>query len=66
LCDKVREYARDHGLATTMHWSLPDPSAAADSDRDSYPEFRRVASELDSRIEFLLPVLALHPGSRES
>jgi protein-tyrosine-phosphatase/DNA-binding transcriptional ArsR family regulator len=65
LCDKVREYAHDHGLPTTMHWSLPDPSAAADRDRDSYPEFRRVASELDSRIEFLLPVLALHTWPRE-
>jgi hypothetical protein len=48
-----------------MHWSLPDPSAAADSDRASYPEFRRVASELNGRIEFLLPVLALHTGPRE-
>jgi protein-tyrosine-phosphatase len=65
LCDKVREYTRDHGLATTMHWSLPDPSAGADSDRASYPEFRRVASELNSRIEFLLPVLALHTEPRE-
>ncbi len=66
LCDKVREYARDHGLATTMHWSLPDPSTAADSDRGSYPEFRRVASELNSRIDFLLPVLAraADPGDR--
>ena len=64
LCDKVREYARDHGLATTMHWSLPDPSAAADTDRASYPEFRRVASELNSRIDFLLPVLAADPGER--
>lgn len=53
LCDKVREYAREHGMATTMHWSLPDPSAAG----TGYSEFRRVASELDSRIEFLLPVL---------
>ena len=65
LCDKVREYARDHGLATTMHWSLPDPSAAADSDRASYPEFRRLASELNSRIEFLLPVLAQGAEPRE-
>jgi len=63
LCDKVREYAHEHGVATAMHWSLPDPSAAG-SDRASYPEFRRVASELDSRIEFLLPVLALHPSER--
>lgn len=57
LCDKVREYARHHGVATTTHWSLPDPSAVSDSDGASYPEFRRVASELDTRIEFLLPVL---------
>ncbi|MGO9929478.1 MAG: ArsR family transcriptional regulator [Mycobacterium sp.] len=65
LCDKVREYARDHDLATTMHWSLPDPWATADNDRASYPEFRRLASELNSRIEFLLPVLALHAQPRE-
>jgi protein-tyrosine-phosphatase/DNA-binding transcriptional ArsR family regulator len=56
LCDKVREYADDHGVATAMHWSLPDPSAA--TGRASYPEFRRVATELNNRIEFLLPVLA--------
>jgi protein-tyrosine-phosphatase/DNA-binding transcriptional ArsR family regulator len=57
LCDKVREYAHERGVATAMHWSLPDPSAAG-GERESYPEFRRVASELESRIEFLLPVLA--------
>lgn len=57
LCDKVREYARDHGVTTTMHWSLPDPSAASGSGRASYGEFRRVASELDTRIDYLLPVV---------
>lgn len=57
LCDKVREYARDHDVTTTMHWSLPDPSAPGVSDRASYREFRRLASELESRIDFLLPVL---------
>jgi protein-tyrosine-phosphatase len=64
LCDKVREYARDHGLVATMHWSLPDPSAAAGS--GGYREFHRVASELNNRIDFLLPVLALatQPGER--
>lgn len=62
LCDKVREYPRDHGVATAIHWSLPDPSAAGDSDRASYPEFRRVAEELNDRIDFLLPVLATGPG----
>ncbi|BCZ24626.1 ArsR family transcriptional regulator [Mycobacterium senriense] len=51
LCDKVREYASDHDLATTMHWSLPDPSAAG----AGYPQFRRVAGELSRRIDFFVP-----------
>ena len=65
LCDKVREYARDHGLATTMHWSLPDPSAAGDGDGDGDGDqgFDCVATELDNRIDFLLPVL--NAGARK-
>ncbi|WP_433574829.1 ArsR family transcriptional regulator [Nocardia brasiliensis] len=57
LCDKVREVPRDHGAATPLHWSLPDPSAAASTDAASYPEFRRVAAELDTRVRYLLPRL---------
>lgn len=53
LCDRIREIPRDHGPAATAHWSLPDPSAAGDTDRATYPEFRRVAKELDTRIAFL-------------
>ena len=53
LCDKVREVPRDHGSAVTTHWSLPDPSSAADTNRAAYPEFRRVAKEIDTRIGFL-------------
>jgi protein-tyrosine-phosphatase len=53
LCDKIRELPRDHGSAVTMHWSLPDPAAAAASDAASYPEFQRVARELESRIRYL-------------
>lgn len=62
LCDKVREYADEHGVATTMHWSLPDPSAVAGS--ASYAEFNRVAGELDTRIEFLIPALNAYPRGR--
>lgn len=58
LCDRVREYAFDHGVTTTMHWSLPDPSVAG------YREFGRVAIELDERIDFLLPVLDAYPRGR--
>lgn len=60
LCDKVREYAHNHDLTTTMHWSLPDPSAAG----AGYPEFRRVANELSSRVDFFLPVLSAGPRRR--
>jgi protein-tyrosine-phosphatase len=54
LCDRVREVPRDHGSATAVHWSLPDPPAAGATDDDSYPEFCRVAAELDLRNQFLL------------
>jgi protein-tyrosine-phosphatase len=60
LCDKVREFPRDDHSATAMHWSLPDPAAAADSNRATYRQFLRVATELNTRIGFLLPVLANH------
>ncbi len=53
LCVKIREVPREHGSATMMHWSLPDPSAGAGADRATYPEFLRVARELDTRIGFL-------------
>ena len=54
LCDKIREFPHEHGSAAAMHWSLPDPSAGS----AGYRQFRRVAAELDTRIGFLLPVLA--------
>lgn len=60
LCDKVREYARDHDLATTMHWSLPDPSAAG----AEYPQFRYVASELSRRVDFFVPGLSARAVGR--
>ncbi|CAM3423577.1 ArsR family transcriptional regulator [Kibdelosporangium persicum] len=53
LCDKIREVPRDHGPAVTTHWSLPDPAAAADTDQASYPEFQRIAREIDTRIAYL-------------
>lgn len=60
LCDKVREYARHHDLPTTMHWSVPDPSAAG----APYPEFRRVAGELSRRVDFFVAVLSARAGGR--
>ena len=55
LCDKVREVCPEFpGQPTTAHWSLADPSAAGDTDDESYPAFLRTADELDERIGLLI------------
>lgn len=54
LCDKVREIFPDFpGHPRLVHWSIPDPAAAAGSD----PVFDHVAAEIDTRIRYLLPLL---------
>ncbi|MEV4602094.1 hypothetical protein AB0K15_32445 [Amycolatopsis sp. NPDC049253] len=51
LCDRVREVCPEFpGRPRMIHWSIPDPAREA----DSYPAFRRVAAELDTRIGFLM------------
>jgi protein-tyrosine-phosphatase/DNA-binding transcriptional ArsR family regulator len=66
LCDKVREVCPEFsGQPRLIHWSIPDP-AASDTDRKSYPAFRRTAAEIDTRIRYLLPVLAHTPNRRSS
>jgi protein-tyrosine-phosphatase/DNA-binding transcriptional ArsR family regulator len=51
LCDKAREVVPGHPRRT--HWSIPDPAAG-----EGYPAFRRAATEIDTRVRHLLPVLA--------
>jgi protein-tyrosine-phosphatase/DNA-binding transcriptional ArsR family regulator len=51
LCDKVREVCPDFD-ARSAHWSIPDPAAG------TYPDFVRIAHEIDTRVRHLLPVLA--------
>jgi ArsR family transcriptional regulator, arsenate/arsenite/antimonite-responsive transcriptional repressor / arsenate reductase (thioredoxin) len=59
LCDKAREACPEFaGSPRRVHWSLPDPAAGADSPRAAYAAFDRLATELSTRIDFLLPVLA--------
>jgi protein-tyrosine-phosphatase/DNA-binding transcriptional ArsR family regulator len=59
LCDKAREVCLefvDHpGL---LHWSVPDPTAAGNSDQASYSAFTRTAADVDTRVRHLVPVLA--------
>jgi len=65
LCDKVREVCPEFlGEPEHIHWSIPDPALGAGSDEESYPEFQRVASEIESRIRFLLYVIGQQPSRR--
>jgi protein-tyrosine-phosphatase/DNA-binding transcriptional ArsR family regulator len=61
LCDRVREVCPElPGAPEAIHWSLPDPAAGTDSGDDddaTYPTFRQIAAELDTRIGFLLTTL---------
>jgi ArsR family transcriptional regulator, arsenate/arsenite/antimonite-responsive transcriptional repressor / arsenate reductase (thioredoxin) len=57
LCDKAREHCPEFpGHPGLIHWSMPDP-AAAEGELAGYPAFERAATELETRIRFLLPVL---------
>jgi len=59
LCDRAREVCPEFGdHARRPHWSIPDPAATGDGDRASYPAFTRVATDIDTRVRHLLPVLA--------
>jgi hypothetical protein len=42
------------GDPQTIHWSIPDPAAEPGSDADTCPAFERTATELETRIRFLL------------
>jgi protein-tyrosine-phosphatase/DNA-binding transcriptional ArsR family regulator len=52
LCDKARETCPEfQGRPRRTHWSIAEPS-------DDYPAFQHTASDIDTRIRHLLPVLA--------
>jgi protein-tyrosine-phosphatase/DNA-binding transcriptional ArsR family regulator len=59
LCDKAREACPEFGhRPRRIHWSIPDPATASDTNKDSYPAFQLAAAVIDTRIRHLLPVLA--------
>jgi protein-tyrosine-phosphatase/DNA-binding transcriptional ArsR family regulator len=58
LCDKAREACPDFpDDSRRVHWSIPDPAAAGDTDETTYPAFQYSATDIDTRIRHLLPVL---------
>jgi protein-tyrosine-phosphatase len=55
LCDRVREVCPElPGPPEKIHWSIADPTAGDGSDDELYPAFQRLATDLVSRIAFLL------------
>ncbi|GIH04924.1 ArsR family transcriptional regulator [Rhizocola hellebori] len=61
VCDRVREVCPEFpGHPRPIHWSIPDPAQDG-----RYPAFQRTASELASRIGFLLHDIALDHTTRE-
>ena len=58
LCDRVREVCPEFpGAPHLIHWSIPDPAREPGSDEDTLPAFERTATELSSRIGFLIDAI---------
>ena len=52
VCDNARESCPIWpGQPTVLHWSLPDPALAQGTDEEVYETFRKVARDLERRIE---------------
>ena len=59
LCDRVREVCPEFpSHPQLVHWSIPDPAREGATNRASYPAFERTAAELETRIGYLLHLLA--------
>ena len=48
-----------------MHWSIPDSAASNDSGQARHTQFRNVANEIDTRIQYLLTALAQNTNAGE-
>ena len=66
LCDRVRELRPDFpGHPELIHWSLADPAAEAGSHHETYPAFQQTATEIETRIGYLLHAIAQRPSTQE-
>jgi len=66
LCDRVREVCPDFlGGPRAIHWSIADPAAEPVDPQAPDAAYERTASELETRIRFLLDELRTDPTSPE-
>ena len=66
LCDRVREVCPEFPFHPNLvHWSIPDPALEGPNNRATYPAFERTATELETRIRFLLDLID-EPSTRRS
>ena len=65
LCDRVREVCPElPGEPRTIHWSIPDPAAVSGGAAETDAAFERTCAELETRIRFLLHLLAERQPSK--
>ena len=58
LCDRVREVCPEFpGGPELIHWSIPDPAREPGSDKETLPAFERTATELCTRVGFLIEAI---------
>ena len=58
LCDRVREICPEFpGAPGLIHWSIPDPARDPGHDEKTLPAFERTATELETRIGFLIEAI---------
>jgi ArsR family transcriptional regulator, arsenate/arsenite/antimonite-responsive transcriptional repressor / arsenate reductase (thioredoxin) len=63
LCDRVREVCPEFpGHPGCIHWSIPDPGASGADDKATFPTFRALAAELETRVGYLLAGFGLLAG----
>ena len=66
LCDRVREVCPEFpGGPELIHWSIPDPAREPGSDDETLPAFERTATELCTRIGFLIEAIEQTTTSQE-
>ncbi len=61
LCDRVREVCPElPGRPDLIHWSVPDPASGSNDVEQSYPDFQRTLTEIETRVSFLLQTIDAH------